>query len=213
MAVRLSLPARRVQKGFGPGAGGAEHPATQRQLATLKGDGVSFAGPDEGAMACGEFGFGRMAEPAAIFNAIMGLLEGPAARPLAGRHVLVTAGPTAEALDPVRGITNVSSGKMGYALARACAQAGAEVVLVSGPVSLPVPADVKRTSVTSALEMRDAVFAALQWQGAPPRPGRPAGLQRQPVPWVGIGHAARQRATNRMGGRGLAPNNNAKSLS
>ncbi|MDP1630846.1 MAG: bifunctional phosphopantothenoylcysteine decarboxylase/phosphopantothenate--cysteine ligase CoaBC [Caulobacter sp.] len=138
-----------------------DHAATRRNLATLKGDGVSFVGPDEGAMACGEFGFGRMAEPEAIFNAIMGLLEGPAARPLAGRHVLVTAGPTVEAIDPVRLLTNRSSGKQGYAIAGALATLGARVTLVSGPVALPTPAGVTRIDVESARDMLAACQAAL----------------------------------------------------
>src|SRR5690606_15822805 len=97
------------------------HPATRRNLATLKGDGVSFVGPDEGAMACGEYGPGRMAEPQAIFEAIMGMLDGG---PLKGRHVLVTAGPTAEPLDPVRLITNRSSGRQGFAIAGSLARLG-----------------------------------------------------------------------------------------
>jgi phosphopantothenoylcysteine decarboxylase / phosphopantothenate---cysteine ligase len=96
------------------------HPATQRNLATLRGDGVAVVGPDEGAMACGEYGPGRMAEPEAIFQAVMQALDGDA-RPLAGRHVLVTAGPTAEPIDPVRVLTNRSSGKQGYAIAGALA--------------------------------------------------------------------------------------------
>ena len=143
-----------------------DHPATQRNLATLKGDGVHVVGPEEGAMACGEFGYGRMAEPEAIFDAIMGLLEGPAAgplagRPLLGRHVLVTAGPTAEALDPVRLLTNRSSGRQGYAIAGALAKLGARVTLVSGPVSLPTPAGVDRVDVESARDMLAATQAAL----------------------------------------------------
>src|SRR4029077_3481490 len=90
------------------------HAATQRNLARLRADGVSFVGPDDGAMACGEFGPGRMAEPQAIFAAIVAALDGPAAKPLAGKHVLITAGPTLEPLDPVRVLTNRSSGKQGY---------------------------------------------------------------------------------------------------
>ena len=101
---------------------------------------------------------GRMLEAEELLERLEGFFV---PKLLAGRKVVLTAGPTFEALDPVRGITNISSGKMGYALARACAQAGAEVVLVSGPVSLPVPAEVRRVSVTSALEMRDAVLHAL----------------------------------------------------
>ncbi|MDO9472490.1 MAG: bifunctional phosphopantothenoylcysteine decarboxylase/phosphopantothenate--cysteine ligase CoaBC [Caulobacter sp.] len=138
-----------------------EHAATRRNLATLRGDGVSFVGPDEGAMACGEFGAGRMAEPQAIFDAVMAMLEGPRGRPLAGKHVLVTAGPTAEALDPVRLLTNRSSGRQGFAIAAGLAALGARVTLVAGPVSLPTPSGVKRVDVESAREMLAACEAAL----------------------------------------------------
>ena len=138
-----------------------EHAATQRNFATLQSDGVSFVGPDEGAMACGEFGAGRMAEPQAIFDAVMALLEGPRGRPLAGKHVLVTAGPTAEALDPVRLLTNRSSGRQGFAIAAGLAALGARVTLVAGPVSLPTPSGVKRVDVESAREMLAACEAAL----------------------------------------------------
>ncbi|WP_332763579.1 bifunctional phosphopantothenoylcysteine decarboxylase/phosphopantothenate--cysteine ligase CoaBC [Phenylobacterium sp.] len=138
-----------------------EHAATRRNLATLKADGVLFVGPDEGAMACGEFGFGRMAEPAAIFEAILEALRGPAARPLAGKRAIVTAGPTAEPLDPVRLLTNRSSGKQGFAIAKALADLGAEVTLVAGPVSVPTPAGVKRVDVETARQMLAACEAAL----------------------------------------------------
>jgi phosphopantothenoylcysteine decarboxylase/phosphopantothenate--cysteine ligase len=137
------------------------HPATQRNLATLKADGVLFVGPDEGAMACGEFGPGRLAEPPVIFEAIMAALEGPAARPLAGKHALVTAGPTFEPIDPVRGITNRSSGRQGYAIAGALAKLGARVTLVSGPVALPTPFGVDRVDVETARDMLAACQAAL----------------------------------------------------
>ena len=142
------------------------HPATQRNIATLKADGVTFVGPDEGAMACGEFGPGRLAEPAVIFEAIVAALEGPAAqsvkeRPLLGKHALVTAGPTFEAIDPVRGITNRSSGRQGYAIAGALAKLGARVTLVSGPVSLATPLGVDRVDVESARDMLAACQAAL----------------------------------------------------
>jgi phosphopantothenoylcysteine decarboxylase/phosphopantothenate--cysteine ligase len=136
-----------------------QHAATVRNLATLEADGVVFVGPDEGAMACGEYGPGRMAEPAAIFEAIMAIL--PGVRPLAGKRALVTAGPTAEAIDPVRVLTNRSSGKQGYAIAGALAALGAEVVLVSGPTALPTPAGVSRVNVESAREMLTACEAAL----------------------------------------------------
>ena len=136
------------------------HAATQRNFVTLKRDGVSFVGPDEGAMACGEYGPGRMAEPEAIFQAVMSALA-PAPRPLVGRHAIVTAGPTVEAIDPVRMLTNRSSGKQGYAIAEALAALGAEVTLVSGPTALNAPPGVKRVQVESALEMLAASEAAL----------------------------------------------------
>ena len=138
-----------------------EHAATRRNLATLKGDGVLFVGPDEGAMACGEFGFGRMAEPAVIFEAIKAALAGPAARPLAGKRAIVTAGPTAEPIDPVRLLTNRSSGKQGFAIAKALADLGAEVTLVAGPVSVPTPVGVTRVDVETARQMLAACEAAL----------------------------------------------------
>ncbi|HEY8573431.1 bifunctional phosphopantothenoylcysteine decarboxylase/phosphopantothenate--cysteine ligase CoaBC [Phenylobacterium sp.] len=137
-----------------------EHPATQRNLDQLRRDGVRFVGPEEGAMACGEYGQGRMAEPQAIFDAIMPLLGG-AARPLAGKRVIVTAGPTAEPIDPVRLLTNRSSGKQGYAIASALAGLGADVTLVSGPTALPAPAGVRRVPVETAREMLAACEAAL----------------------------------------------------
>lgn len=134
--------------------------ATRRNLAALQADGVRFVGPDEGAMACGEFGPGRLAEPAAIFEAIMTMLAG-GARPLSGRRAIVTAGPTAEAIDPVRVITNRSSGKQGYAIAGALAALGAQVTLVSGPTALPAPPGVVRVDVESARDMLAACEAAL----------------------------------------------------
>jgi phosphopantothenoylcysteine decarboxylase/phosphopantothenate--cysteine ligase len=136
------------------------HRATQRNLKTLMGDGVRIVGPDEGAMACGEYGPGRMAEPPAIAEAIFAALQ-PSARPLAGRHVLVTAGPTAEPIDPVRVITNRSSGKQGYAIAGALAALGARVTLVSGPTALAAPPGVARVDVETALQMKVACEAAL----------------------------------------------------
>ena len=136
------------------------HPATRRNLVTLKADGVRFVGPDDGAMACGEFGPGRMAEPPAILEAAMAMLTTPAG-PLAGKHVIVTAGPTAEAIDPVRVITNRSSGKQGYAIAGALAELGARVTLVSGPTALPPPPGVTRVDVESAVQMLAACEAAL----------------------------------------------------
>jgi len=138
-----------------------EHPATRRNLETLKADGVWFVGPDEGPMACGEFGEGRMAEPPAILAAIREALDGRASRPLAGKRALVTAGPTAEPIDPVRVITNRSSGKQGFAIAEALAGLGAEVTLVAGPVALPTPPGVTRVDVETAAEMLAACEAAL----------------------------------------------------
>ena len=135
-----------------------ESPPTQRNVALVRGDGVTVFGPAAGDQACGEVGMGRMLEPEELLERLEGFFV---PKLLAGRKVVMTAGPTFEAIDPVRGITNISSGKMGYALARACAQAGGEVVLVSGPVSLPVPAGVRCVPVASALQMRAAVLEAL----------------------------------------------------
>ena len=135
-----------------------EHPATQRNLATLQGDGVLVVGPNEGDMACGEYGPGRMAEPLEILDAVDAALADGA---LKGRHVLVTAGPTHEPIDPVRYIANRSSGKQGYAIAAALAAEGARVTLVSGPTGLPTPAGVTRVNVESAREMLTATEAAL----------------------------------------------------
>lgn len=142
------------------------HPATARNLEALKRDGVAFVGPGDGEMACGEYGPGRMAEPEAIFAAIRAALEGPAARPLAGRRVLVTAGPTVEPIDPVRFLSNRSSGKLGYAIAEALARLGAETVLVSGPTSLDAPPGVQRIAVETAAEMLAACEAALPVEAA-----------------------------------------------
>ena len=133
-------------------------PPTQRNVARIREDGVTVFGPAAGEQACGETGLGRMLEAEEIFELLEGFFV---PKRLAGRKVVLTAGPTFEAMDPVRGITNVSSGKMGYALARACAQAGAEVVLVSGPVALQPPLGVRCRSVASALQMRDAVLGEL----------------------------------------------------
>jgi phosphopantothenoylcysteine decarboxylase/phosphopantothenate--cysteine ligase len=132
---------------------------TQRNLAQLQADGVTVLGPAAGDQACGEVGEGRMLEAGELFDAVAGFL-GSSAK-LAGKRVLLTAGPTFEALDPVRGLTNSSSGKMGFALARAFAEAGADVTVVAGPVTLPTPAGVRRIDVVSALDMRAAVMAAV----------------------------------------------------
>lgn len=138
-----------------------ENPATRRNLARLKADGVHFVGPNEGAMACNERGVGRMAEVDEILAAAARLLAGGDAEPLRGRHVLVTAGPTFEPIDPVRFIGNRSSGKQGYAIAAAAVRLGARVTLVSGPSALAVPAGVAAVHVETALEMLAAVEAAL----------------------------------------------------
>jgi phosphopantothenoylcysteine decarboxylase/phosphopantothenate--cysteine ligase len=138
-----------------------ENPATQRNVAQLRADGVTLLGPAHGEQACGEFGDGRMLEAVELFDDLGAAL---CAKPLAGKRVLLTAGPTFEALDPVRGLTNSSSGKMGFSLARACAEAGADVTLVAGPVSLATPRGTCRIDVQSALQMRDAVMQALPGQ-------------------------------------------------
>jgi len=142
------------------------HPATQRNLEILKADGVRTVGPNEGAMAEAEYGPGRMAEPLEIVAALEELLAAHSAQPsgsgiLAGRHVLVTSGPTHEPIDPVRYIANRSSGKQGHAIARAAAEAGARVTLISGPVTLPDPPGVATIHVESARDMLAAVEAAL----------------------------------------------------
>ncbi len=135
------------------------HPATVRNVATLRADGISVIEPDEGPMACGEYGPGRLPEVEAILAAIDHHLSGEG--PLAGQHVLVTAGPTHEPIDPVRYIANRSSGKQGFALAAALADLGARVTLVAGPVMLPTPRGVTRIDVETAREMAAAVEAAL----------------------------------------------------
>jgi len=135
------------------------HPATQRNVATLQADGVRVVGPNEGAMAEAETGPGRMSEPLEIVAAVEKLLA--PSGPLAGKHVIVTSGPTHEPIDPVRYIANRSSGKQGHAIARAVAEAGARVTLVSGPVNLPDPAGVTTVHVESARDMLAAVEAAL----------------------------------------------------
>ena len=131
-----------------------EHPATRRNVAQLKRDGVIVLGPDSGDQACGETGMGRMLEADELAEAISGFLE---PKTLSGKRVLMTAGPTFEPIDAVRGITNRSSGKMGYAIARAAIAAGAEVTLVSGPVSLAAPVGARMERVQTAAEMFDAV--------------------------------------------------------
>ena len=136
------------------------HAATMRNLAMLKQDGISVIGPNEGEMACGEFGPGRMAEPVEILAAIEAKLQ-PQPRPLAGKKVVITAGPTREAIDPVRYISNHSSGKQGYAIAEAAVALGAETVLISGPVNLPAPPGSRVVAVTSAADMLKACEAEM----------------------------------------------------
>jgi len=147
-----------------------QNPATKRNLATLRSDGILFVGPDQGEMACGEYGPGRMAEPQAILSAIEEALTVEGAdkragatplRSLLGRHVLITSGPTHEPIDPVRYIANRSSGKQGHALARAAATLGAEVTLVTGPVALPDPQGVRVVKVETADEMLAAALDSL----------------------------------------------------
>jgi phosphopantothenoylcysteine decarboxylase/phosphopantothenate--cysteine ligase len=149
------------------------HPATRRNVQQLEKDGVHIIGPDNGEMACGEFGPGRMAEPAQIHARMLSLLEtetqiplpdgltGSEPRPLAGTHVLITSGPTHEPIDPVRYIANRSSGRQGHAIAAAAAKAGARVTLVSGPVSIPYPKGVEVVETETARDMLSAVEAAL----------------------------------------------------
>ena len=133
-----------------------ENPATQRNVAQLQADGIGVLGPASGEQACGEIGAGRMLEPEEILEEVIAFFT---PKLLAGKKILMTAGPTFEAIDPVRGITNLSSGRMGYALARAARQAGAEVTLVSGPVGFGAPQGVDRIDVRSALDMHAAVMA------------------------------------------------------
>lgn len=137
------------------------HAATRRNVAQLRADGVTVMQPDEGMMACGEYGPGRLPEPPAIVAAIDAMLAPTPPKRLAGRHVLVTAGPTHEPIDPVRYIANRSSGKQGFAIAAALARLGARVTLVAGPVTLPTPPAVDRIDVETAREMAAAVDHAL----------------------------------------------------
>lgn len=139
------------------------HPATQRNVAQLRADGADILGPDSGDQACGEIGDGRMLEAEQLFDAIEAFLT---PKLLAGRSLLITAGPTFEPIDPVRGLTNRSSGKMGFAIAAAAARAGARVTLVAGPVALPTPAGVSRVDVQSAREMLAAVLPRVAGQDA-----------------------------------------------
>lgn len=131
------------------------HPATQRNVAQIKADGALILGPAEGDQACGETGSGRMLEPHELLAELIAFFQ---PKPLLGKKVLITAGPTSEKIDPIRVITNRSSGKMGYAIAQAAREAGADVVLVSGPTALPAPYQVTRLDVDSAAQMHAAVM-------------------------------------------------------
>ncbi|MFB0941301.1 MAG: bifunctional phosphopantothenoylcysteine decarboxylase/phosphopantothenate--cysteine ligase CoaBC, partial [Paracoccaceae bacterium] len=135
-----------------------QHPATQRNLTLLQGDGIEFVGPDDGNMACGEFGPGRMSEPLAIVAAVEAKLT---AGPLSGKRIIVTSGPTHEPIDPVRYIANRSSGRQGSALAAALAALGAEVVFVTGPAQIAAPDGVQVVPVETAQQMLEAVESAL----------------------------------------------------
>lgn len=190
-------------------------PATQRNIATLRGDGITVMQPDDGAMACGEFGPGRLPEVPAIVAAIGAAIAAQfGSKPLLGRHALVTAGPTHEPIDPVRFIGNHSSGKQGFAIAAALARLGARVTLVAGPVHLATPAGVTRIDVMTARDMKAACEAALpadiavmvaavaDWRAevspqklkkdgsAPP----PLSLTENPDILAGIGHHAQRPA-------------------
>jgi len=138
-----------------------ENPATQRNATQLRQDGVQLLGPVAGEQACGETGLGRMMEPELLLASLASFFY---PKHLLGKKILITAGPTFEPIDPVRGITNLSSGKMGYAIARAAAMAGATVTLVSGPTSLTPPVGVQTVSVTTGQQMYDAVMASLHHQ-------------------------------------------------
>jgi phosphopantothenoylcysteine decarboxylase/phosphopantothenate--cysteine ligase len=159
------------------------HPATQRNVAQLRADGTTVLGPGNGDQACGETGDGRMLEADELVEELVSFL---APKVLAGQRVLITAGPTFEPIDPVRGITNLSSGKMGFAIARAAHEAGAEVTLVAGPVHLPTPRGVRRIDVQTALQMFDAVVPRAEQHSvfiatAAVADWRPASLSEQKI--------------------------------
>jgi phosphopantothenoylcysteine decarboxylase/phosphopantothenate--cysteine ligase len=138
-----------------------QNPATARNVARVLEDAISVFGPAAGDQACGEVGLGRMLEPSELLEELVASFQ---PKVMAGKRLLITAGPTFEAIDPVRGITNLSSGKMGYALARAAREAGADVTLVSGPTALPTPHGVRRIDVQSAQQMHEAVMNAVGGQ-------------------------------------------------
>ncbi len=157
------------------------HPATQRNVAQVAADGAAILGPAAGDQACGEVGDGRMLEALELCDELIAHFQ---PKRLAGRRVLISAGPTFEAIDPVRGITNLSSGKMGFAIARAAQEAGAQVSLVAGPVALPTPRHVARVDVKSAQQMHDAVLLAPRHDVRQPLPrwptgGRPSAVRRR----------------------------------
>ena len=135
-----------------------QNAATQRNAAQLKADGISLLGPDAGEQACGEIGMGRMLEPEQLLEEVIAAFQRKA---LSGKRVLLTAGPTFEPIDPVRGITNLSSGKMGFAIARAARESGADVTLVAGPTALPTPYGVHRVNVQTAQQMHDVVMTQI----------------------------------------------------
>ena len=167
------------------------HPATQRNFAQLSADGATVLGVGSGFQACGETGDGRMLEPDQLLEDVIAFFT---PKTLAGQRVLVTAGPTYEAIDPVRGITNLSSGKMGFAIARAAREAGAEVTLVAGPVGLPTPRGVTRIDVKSAQNMLEAVIqrvgdATVFIATAAVADWRPASPSTQKIKKDGTGHA------------------------
>jgi phosphopantothenoylcysteine decarboxylase/phosphopantothenate--cysteine ligase len=133
-----------------------QNPATRRNIAQLKADGINILGPDAGEQACGETGMGRMLEPEQLLEEVIAAFQ---PKLLSGKRILITAGPTFEPIDPVRGITNLSSGKMGYAIARAACEAGADVTLISGPTALATPHNVHRINVHTAQQMHDVVMS------------------------------------------------------
>ena len=164
------------------------HPATQANLKTLAERGVHFVGPESGRLACGDDDIGRMSDPEKIMEAIDAMLT--PRNDFAGKRVLVTAGPTIERIDPVRFITNRSTGKMGYAIAEAAAARGAEVVLVSGPVNLDAPKGVERVNIESSAQLCGAVLARGEWadvviQAAAPADFRPAKMAQQKIKKTG----------------------------
>ena len=166
------------------------HPATQANLETLKGRGVHIVGPESGHLACGDADVGRMSEPAAIVEAIDGILN--PRRDFEGVRVLVTAGPTVERIDPVRYITNRSTGKMGYAIAEAARDRGADVALVSGPVSLPRPAGLAVVGIESSAQLCEAVLARSEWadvviQAAAPADFTPVSFAEHKIKKTGEG--------------------------